>query len=186
MENRLLALIAGFVAMTFVATSYFVRKKQYYLLFQLLCIFFLITSYFFTLQFFAMVGLVVGAARTVTFYLYEKKGRVAPLGWSFLFAALTLASYFVVNLGILGSAQPLDLLFLVGLVSYAFIFRIRNLKIVRYAMLLPTVLSVLFNVLTDAALFAMLSYLFELGANVVSIFKYHVFGERKKTLRQSA
>ena len=44
-------------------------------------------------------------------------------------------------------------------------------------MLIPTVLSVLFNLLTDAAFFTFLSYLFELGANVASIFKYHVIGK---------
>lgn len=181
MDNRVLALIASFFAMIFVAISYFVRKKERYLLFQFLCIVFLITSYFFTKQFFAMVGLVIGLGRTLTFFLYEKKGSRAPIFWAFLFSGLSLASYLIINLGIMKSAQPLDLLFLVGLIGYAFIFRIRSLKAVRFLMLAPTVLSVLFNILTHAALFATLSYSIELGANVVSIFKYHVFTKKEKT-----
>jgi len=180
MENRVLALIAGFIAMAFVIASYFVKKKAYYLLFQLLCIAFLIVSYFFTLQFFAMIGLAVGLFRTVTFFVYENKGKMAPILWPFVFSALTLASYFAVNYGILLTAQPLDALCLIALIMYAFIFRIRNLKIVRFAMLIPTVLSILFNVLTNAVLFATLTYVFELSANVVSIFKYHVFNKPKK------
>ena len=47
-------------------------------------------------------------------------------------------------------------------------------------MLIPTVLSILFNVLINAAVFATLTYVFELSANVISIFKYHVFGEKEK------
>ena len=179
MENPTLALIASFIAMAFVVASYFVKKKEYYLLCQLLCIAFLVVSYFFTVQFFAMIGLAVGLFRTITFFVYEKKGKTAPLVWSFILAGLTILSYIIVNFVILKSAQPLDILCLVALVGYAFIFRIRNLKIVRYTMIFPTVLSILFNLLTDAAIFVTLTYMFELVANVVSIFKYHVFNKKK-------
>ena len=177
MENPTLALIASFIAMAFVVASYFVKKKEYYLLCQLLCIAFLVVSYFFTVQFFAMIGLAVGLFRTVTFFVYENKDKQAPIGWSFLFSGLTIASYFFVNFGILKAAQPLDVLCVLALSMYAFIVRVRNLKIVRFTMPVPTVLSILFNILTHAALFATLTYVFELCANVVSIFKYHVFGK---------
>jgi len=180
MENPTLALITSFLSMAFIVVAYFVRKKVYYLLLELLCIVFLVISYFFTAQFFAMIGLAVGLFRTVTFFIYEQKEKRAPIIWSFIFSALTIASYFIVNLWILKTAQLLDLLCLVALIMYAFIFRIRNLKIVRFTMIVPTVLSILFNVLTHAALFATLSYVFELLANIVSIFKYHVFGKKKK------
>lgn len=179
MENQTLALIASFIAMAFVIMAYFVKKKAYYLLCELLCIVFLVVSYFFTVQFFAMIGLAVGLFRTVTFFVYENKEKVAPIYWSFLFSALTIASYFIVNFGILKTSQPLDVLCVLSLVAYAFIFRIRNLKIVRFTMLIPTVLSILFNILTHAAIFATLTYVFELSANVVSIFKYYVFNKKE-------
>lgn len=78
MENQTLALIASFIAMAFVVMAYFVKKKAYYLLCQLLCIVFLVVSYFFTVQFFAMIGLAVGLLRTVTFFVYENKEKQAP------------------------------------------------------------------------------------------------------------
>lgn len=180
MESRVLAIIAGFIAMAFIAIAYFVKKKEYYLLFQLLCIIFLIISYFFTAQYFAMVGLAVGLFRTVTFYVYESKDKKAPLYWPFIFSVLTLTSYLVVNYCILKTAEPLDVLCLIALIMFAFIFRIRNLKIVRFTMLIPTVLSILFNLLTQAVLFATLTYVIEFSANVVSIFKYHVFNKETK------
>lgn len=174
MDNPILSLIASFIAMAFVILAYFVRKKSMYLMFQALCIVFLIISYFFSLQFFAMVGLTIGLARSLTFFAYENKDKDAPLWLSAILAGATLASYFIVNLGILGTAQPLDILCVLALMMYAFIFRIRNLKVVRFTMLVPTVLSILFNILTHAAIFATLTYAFELCANVVSIFKYHI------------
>ncbi len=176
-ENKLLADIASYLAMLLVVCSYFTKKKERFLLFQSLCIVFLIVSYFFNVQFFAMVGLAIGLARALVFFAYEKRGRLAPFYWPFLLAGMTLASYFIVNYAILQAADPLDILCLAGLVCYAFIFRIRNLTLVRFLMLVPTVLSILFNILTDAAPGASLTYVFELGANIVSIFKYHVWGK---------
>lgn len=113
------------------------------------------------------------------FFVYENKDQQAPIAWAFLFSGLTVASYFIVNYGILKTAQPLDVLCVLSLVMYAFIFRIRNLKIVRFTMLIPTILSILFNVLTSAALFTTLTYVFEFFANVVTIFKYHILGEKQ-------
>ncbi len=182
MDNPILALLASFIAMVFVVCAYFVKKKSLYLMFQASCIVFLIISYFFTVQFFAMVGLAIGLMRALTFFGYEHKNKNAPLWLAFAFSAATLASYFIINLWILKTAQPLDLLCLAGLIMYAFIFRIRDLKTVRFAMLAPTVLSILFNTLTQAALFTSLTYVFELTANVVSIFRYHIIGDHNKSI----
>ena len=178
MENQILALIASFIAMAFVVMSYFVKKKTYYLLFQLLCLLFLVISYFFTVQFFAMIGLSIGILRTFIFFIYERKDKNAPIYWSFILSGMTILSYFIVNFVILKNAQPLDILCLIGLVMYAFIFRIRDLKIVRYTMMVPTILAILFNMLTNAAIFATLTYVFDLLANLISIFKYHVFNKQ--------
>lgn len=179
MYSPTLSLIASFFAMAFVSISYFTKRKEHYLLFQLLCIVFLIISYFFNLQFFAMVGIAIGGFRALTFYIIERKNKQASILLSILFAFLTLLAYFIVNLKILKTANPLDILYLVGLVAFAFIFRIRNLKIVRFSMIIPIALSILFNILTHAPVFTILSYAFEFSANIVSIFKYHVFGKDK-------
>ncbi len=180
MENEVLALIVSFLAMTMVVISYFVKIKKYYLLFQSLCIVFLILSYFFTAEFFAMIGLSIGLVRSLVFYYYEKKGIEAPIYLSFLISVATIASYFIVNLGILKTAKPVDILCIIPLVMYAFIFRIRNLKIVRFTMLVPTAIAILYNTLSHATVFVVLSYSFELAANVVSICKYHIFNKEEK------
>ena len=184
MDNPILALIASFIAMSIVVSSYFVKKKSLYLIFQASCILFLMVSYFFTVQFFAVIGLAIGLARALIFFAYEKKDKVAPLWVALAISFITLLSYFIVNFGILKNTQPYDVLCLLALVLYAFIFRIRDLKKVRFLMLAPTILSLLFNTLTHAALFASLSYVFELTANVVSIFRYHILEKDNQPIHQ--
>ena len=185
MENRIFALIASFIAMVFVVFSYFTTKKERFLFFQSLCIVFLIISYFFTVQFFAMVGLAIGLLRAVVYFFYEKRGRMAPLWIPIGLCLMTTVSYLVVNIGILKDASVADIVLLLSLYGYIFIFRVRNLTLVRYLMLLPTVLSVLFNVWTNAALFATLSYVFEFSANAASILKYNVLAKRKEKKKKA-
>ena len=158
--NETLAFIVSFIAMVLIAASYFFKKKEKYLLFQLLGIVFLMLSYFFTGEFFAMIGLGIAIMRTLVFFLYEKKEKTAPL---------------------LRTAKPADIIYLSALFGYAFVFRIRNIKTVRFAVLIPTTLSIVYNVVIEAVPFVIISYAFELGANIVSIFKYHVFHKKNKT-----
>ena len=176
MENETLALIASFIAMALIMCSYFFKKKELYLLFQALGMVFLITNYFFSVQFFAMIGLGFGLFRALVFFVYEKRNQNAPIFWPFLFSGPSLAAYFIVNWD---NLQWLDVMFMAALILYAFIFRIRDLKLVRFTVLAPTSLSLLYNILIEATPFAVLSYAFELGANLVAIVKYDVFGKDK-------
>ena len=181
MESPILAFIASFIGMAFVIAAYLVKKKSLYLACQSLCLVFLIISYFFEVNFFGMIGLGIGLARTLTFFAYEQKDKNASAFWSFLFAFLTFCNFFV-NMFILKTGQALDVLCLLALIAYAFIFRIRSLKIVRFTMLVPTVLSILYNTLIGAAIFASLTYVFELTANVISIFRYHILGNYNQSI----
>ena len=179
--NQALSLSAGFIAMVVIVLSYFVKKKARYLVYQSAGISFLGLSYLFNAQYFAMIGLWIALCRSLTFFGLERKGKNASIAWSCLFSGLTVAAYFIVDFLILTDAQPMDILCLLASCAYAFIFRIRDLKRVRFLMPIPTALSILFNAFTGAALFVTLSYVFELTANVVSIYKYHIKPERKQT-----
>ena len=181
MNAPILAFIVSLVAMVLVAASYFFKSKREYLTFQALGIVFLIASYFFTGAYFAMVGLGVGLARTLTFYGYEKRKKNAPISLAVLFSALTLAAYFVVDVWVLGKGKPLDIIYLVALILYAFVFRMRNLKAVRFCALAPTALSLTYTALNQAAVFVIVSYAFELGANLVAIYRYDIKRKAKIT-----
>lgn len=179
MQNQTLSFIAGLIAMTWVVLSYFVDKKKTYLIFQATGIVFLILSYFFIGKFFAMIGLIVGLARAVTFFLYENNDKNAPFALSFTFALLTVLAYVLVNAVILKEYAVLDSLYLVALVFYAFTFRIRNLSVMRLVTIIPTGLSVVYGVGIGATAFVIVSYVFEFFANLLAVFRQDILPKIK-------
>ena len=179
MEREDWALVASIIVMLFMCSSYFFKKKSLYLVMQGAGIVVMMVTYLLRREYFAMVGLGIGLMRSVIYLLYEYKDKNTPIFWPFLFSALGIACYFIINLHIQGDAKPLDIIYLVGLVAYAFVFWVRNLKLVRYLVLIPTALSLVYNACIGTA-FVALSYGFELCANTVTIVKYRL-AERKKS-----
>ncbi len=175
------AFVAGLIAMLLIASSYFVKKKSFYLLFQCSGIVFLALSYLLTKEYFVMIGLGIGLARSLIYFTFEIKDKNPSVFWPILFSVLSIAAYFIVNVWILQTPKFLDIIFLVGAIAYAFVFRIRNLSLMRYLVIIPTVLSVLYNVLIQAVPFIIVSYLFELAANLASIAKYEIFSKKSVT-----
>ena len=171
MYNYEISQIAGVITLFMMVTSYLVKSKTSYLLFQTIGIGCMFLSYLFGAEYFAMIALTVSFSRTLVFLIYEKKDKRAPISLSFLFAFLTVLAYIVVNIVILKTARPTDILYLMAQIMYAFVFRIRSIKLVRYTIILPHSLAILYNLLLDGMLFVTLSYSFELLANVYSIFK---------------
>ncbi|MBR1983056.1 MAG: YgjV family protein [Clostridia bacterium] len=174
MYNLTIAYIASFCAMFVTTSSYFFKKKLMYLIFQLSAIVFLILSYFFTLEFVAMIGIGVGLFRVLVYLFYENKQRIAPLYWAFIFSVLTIMAYFVGSTLKESGQSYYDILYVLSLCMFAFIFRIRDIKLVRYLCLIPLIMSALYNILINAPIFATLSYVFETLANVSAIIFYAV------------
>lgn len=172
MYNQTLSQVAGGATLALMVLSYFFKSKSTYLFLQTVGLLSMFFSYLFGAEYFAMITLTVSLSRTLTFYMYERKDKEAPIAFSFLFSFLTLCAYFTVNLGILNTAKPVDIIYLSAVVMYAFIFRIRNIKTVRYTVIVPHALAVLYNLLLGNMLFVAMSYAFELLADVYAIFKY--------------
>ena len=169
--EEIAAFVVSLFAMVLIAVGYFLEKKSAYLFCQAAGIVGISLSYFFTKEFFAMIGLGIGLIRTLVFYAYEKRDKTAPLYLASIFASLSLLAYLIVNAGVLHSAKPVDLLCLVALILYAFLFRIRDMRKVRFWALIPTALSIAYNLLVRATVFVVLSYSFEFVACLLSIFK---------------
>ena len=170
---------SSLIALGLIVSSYFVSKKILYLIMQGLGIVFLVLSYFFVEEFFAMISLSIGLGRTIVYFIYERKNKKAPVMLAYILSILTIASYFIVNLWILKTAKPLDIIYLVSLCGYAFTFRIRNLKTMMYVVLIPTSLAVIYNLAILAPIFSILSYSFELIANIVAIIRFHMDKEKE-------
>ncbi len=185
MDEGSWSLIVSFVAMSFLVASYFCKNKIGYLCFQGLGIIFLILSYFFVGAYFAMLGMAVGFVRVLVYFIYESKGRVPPIPWAIALCAATVAVYIAVNICLLKTARYVDILYLAGLILYVFIMRLPSLRTVRFALLFPTAICLLYNILIVSTPFVIISYSFELAANVFSILKYHVFARFGEKIKRS-
>ena len=169
MYNYTLSQIAGAATLFMMMASYLVKTKRNYLLLQTIGLCCMFLSYLFGNGYFAMIALTVSLSRTIVFFIYEKNDKSAPIGYAFLFAFLTICAYVAVNLIILGTAKPIDILFLSAQIMYAFIFRVRNIKLVRYIIIIPHCIAILYNLLLGGMLLVALSYLFELLADIYAI-----------------
>ncbi len=176
MYNYVFSQIFGFVTLALMVLSYFFKSKSTYLFLQTMGLVSMFFSYLFGANYFAMITLAVSLTRTLTFYLYEKNDKEAPIAFSFLFSGLAITAYVAVNIFILKIANPIDILYMSAVVMYAFIFRIRNIKLVRYTVLVPHALAVLYNLLLGDMLFVAASYFFELLADIYAILKYNKKG----------
>jgi hypothetical protein len=173
------ALVSSFLAMALIAASYFCPNKIAYLLLQSLGMVFLMASYLFTGAFFALIGLGIGLCRGLTYFFFERQEKTAPVWTAWLFMVATLAAYAIVDLGIEQSAKPVDIFYLLSLIGFAFVMRERDLKTVRFGSIIPVALGVLYTVFSQAPVFSVLSYSFELGATILSILRYYVFNKEK-------
>ena len=180
MYNYPVSLVAGLVAMSFVVISYFLPKKQQYLLFQSGALFCLSVSYLFIEEYFAVIAYIASFIRVAVYYVYERKAKSAPIFIKNLFAVIVIAMFLIVNVGILKNFKWIDVICVVSNVLYTYIFGIRNLKLMRFIILLPTSLALLYNILILATPFVIISYSFELATNVLAILKFDVFGKNKK------
>ena len=111
------ALVFSFVAMLLIASGYFVKKKSAFLLFQAAGLFFLMISYLCNGQYFAMVGLAIALIRLLIYYVHERKEMDVSIWLCLGLCAVSLLAYGVVNLWILKSFHPADILYLIALIT---------------------------------------------------------------------
>lgn len=172
------AMVTTCIAMLFIMGSYFVSKKNYLVL-QMIGIVFLALGYVFTKEYFAMVGLSIGMTRSFIFLCYERKGRSAPIWIVGAVIVATTAGYFIVNAENI-EFRIADILFLLSAYLYAIVLNFRDLKLLRFCVILPTSLSIAYNVLAKQTVFTIITYAFEMGAAMVAIFKFYVIPSWKK------
>ena len=131
----------------------------------------------------ALMGLGIGLGYVITHCGRKKKNALAV--WPIFFSALSIITYVVIDWAVLGNAGWYNVFYLIGLVLYAFIFWIRDLKVMRHAAPAPTIFSIAFCVLSGADIFVIIAYSLELGANIVSIIKYHCFDKKKEKVKEN-
>ena len=169
-----LSFVMSTIALVLYSCSYFFNNKRNYLILQLSGNVFLSLSYMLIGSFFTMVAVMIGIARGLICYLYEKQDKRVPVYWIVSLCLSSILSYIIINTVILSQASVWDFLYLFASCMYAITFAIRNLRVMRYVVLSPHGSAVLYNLLIKAPISSAISYGIELVVTVVAIIKYEV------------
>lgn len=175
-----LAYAMSTVALILYSLSYFFNSKRNYLILQLTGNVFLSFSYLAIGSYFTMVSVIIGIARGLICYTYEKKNKEVP---AFAIVGLCLAvisSYFVINYIILSNASVWDVLYLIASCMYAVTFAIRNIRLMRFLVLIPHVCAVSYNLLIHAPVSSAISYGIELAVTIAAILMYEIQRHKRK------
>ena len=172
-----LSYIFSIIALILFSSSYFFNNKKKYLVLQLSGNVFLSVSYLLIGSYFAMVSLMIGIARGLICYSYEKRDRRVPVYLIVGLCVVTVSTYIIINHVVLSQSSVWDVLYLFASCMYAITFAIRNIRVMRYVVLIPHSSAVLYNLLINAPISSAISYGIELAVTVAAIIKY----ERKNT-----
>ena len=166
-----LSFVMSTTALALYCLSYFFNSKRNYLIFQLSGNVFLSLSYMLIGSFFTMVAVIIGIARGLICYLYEKNDKRVPVFWIVSLCIASILSYIIINTVILSQASIWDFLYLFASCMYAISFAIRNLRVMRYVVLIPHASAVAYNLLIKAPISSAISYGIELVVTIAAIIK---------------
>ena len=174
-----LSFVMSAIALCLFSLSYFFNNKRNYLISQLSGNVFLAGSYLLISSYFAMVALIIGIARGVICYTYEKKDKKVPVWWIIGLCLSTIFSYVIINYVVRRSQSSIwDSLYLFSACMYAITFAIRNIRVMRYVVLFPHASAVAYNLLIRAPISSAISYGIELVVTIVAIIKWEVAKDR--------
>ena len=166
-----LPFILSTIALALYSFSYFFNSKKSYLILQLVGNFFLAASYLLIGSYFTTIAVILGIARGLICYIYEKKDKKVPHYCIFGLSCVTVLSYIIINTVILSQASVWDFLYLFASCMYTVTFAIRNIRVMRYLVLIPHTSAIVYNLLIKAPISSAISYTIELAVTVAAIIK---------------
>ena len=179
-----LSFITSAIALSLYSVSYFFNNKRNYLIAQMIGNVVFSFSYLFLGAYFTMVSVIIGIARALVCFIYEKKDKSVPNLLVIGLCAITVLSYVIINYVILSQSSTWDFLYLIASCLYTITFAIRNLRIMRFVVTIPHISAIAYNILIKAPFTSAISYTIELSVTLVAIVKQEIQLHSKK--RKSA
>ncbi len=176
----LVAYFFSTAALILYSLSYFFNSKKTYLVLQLSGNVVFSVSYLVIGSYFTMVSVLIGIARGLVCYAYEKRNKRVPIPVIAGLCAAVILSYVLINGVILSDASPYDILYVIASCMYAVTFAIRNLRVMRLTVMIPHTTAVVYNLLIRAPLSSALSYAIEWTVTLVAIVRYDLLGRGKR------
>ena len=178
-----LSFVMSTIALALYSISYFFNNKRNYLILQLTGNVFFSVSYMLLGAYFTMVSVIIGIARGLICYIYERKDKKVPILVVLGLCLATVTSYVIINYVILSQASVWDFLYLLASCMYSITFAIRNIRVMRYAVIAPHCCAIAYNLLIKAPISSAMSYGVELAVTLAAILKYELPGLRKRKMK---
>lgn len=173
MLEFILAQILGGIALILVCIGYFLKTKSAFMIIQTIANFFYASAFF-------VVGAYVGAGlvmislfRCIYLYVAEKKSFKYTLHFLPIFIGL----YIVTT--IIFWDNPFDFMPLITSTLFTIGFTIKNLQTMRYVLIIPNAVLVIYNILTTTYTSALLDFI-EIIVIIVAIVKFYRDSRRIK------
>lgn len=166
--NFWLAQILGLIALIFVCISYNTNNKKHFLFYQILANIFYASSFLSLNVIVGGINTIISIIRVTCLYFIEKKNNDYPKYLYFIFAISYL------TLGILFFESYLDILAIISYEIFNLAMFCKNINKVRYLMILPNVMIVIYNILNQTFTNAILD-LVEIAVLCCSIYKFRKY-----------
>ena len=171
MLGFILAQVFGAIALILVCIGYFVKQKTTFMFIQ-------VVANIFYAGAFLVVGAFVGAGlvtisifRCIYLFIAEKK----QFKYTVHFLPIFIALYITTT--ILLWKSPLDLMPLTTSTLFTLAYAVKNMQIMRYILLVPNSMLVVYNILTTTYTSALLDFI-EVIVIIIALIKFH--NESKK------
>ena len=164
--NLIFSQALGSVALIFVCIGYFTKEKSRFLIFQLVSNIFYASSFLFAGAWVGCLTILISTLRCTFLYIAETHMVKHTLCYLFIF----IFCYILV--GLLFWDTPLDLIPIICAVIFTLSFYIKNLQTMRYCLILPNLLFVIYNLFCFTFANALLDSI-EVIAIIISIIKYN-------------
>lgn len=172
--NTIIAQVLGGIALILVCIGYFVKTKSTFMIIQVVANFFY-ASAFFVVGAFVGAGLVmISLFRCIYLYFCEKYNFKYTLHFLTIFITL----YIVTT--ILLWQSPFDLMPLSSSLLFTLGYTIQNLQTMRYVLIAPNAILVVYNIITTTYTSALLDFI-EVVVIIVAIVK--CIKESKNTIK---
>ena len=171
----ILAQIFGGIALLIICIGYFVKQKSTFLLTQVAGNFFYALA-FLVVEAYVGFGLVmISLFRCIYIYLAEKYSFKYLIHFLSVFIVLYIVTTFIFW------GSPFDLMPLVSSILFTVGYTIHNMQLMRYILIIPNALLVIYNILTTTYVSALLDFI-EVLVILVAIIKFYKENKERNKL----
>lgn len=174
MAEFIISQVMGGIALILVVISVFLKNKTHFFLFQTIANIFYALSFIFANALVAGINTFVSIIRVLVLFLYAKYEKTPPIYLIFVFSAI----YIII--GVLFYQNAYDIITIITPILFTAAMWMKNMQLVRYCMLLPNILLVLYSIMHQVYTTAILDA-FETCSIVVAIISFAITNKKQRS-----